>query len=328
MHMKLQFALLLLTWGCCTLPVCGQELASQVARSSTFRIGFVRQDREAATTAGVYQRLTEFLVAQPDFRSAMQSAGLKEVLPHSFESHRLLVEAMDAEQVDLAFCSVIDYASQQGSYEPVFQLRRQGDPHSSTGDRRVWHSGVIFVNNRSQLFKMETSAAIAALPEYVMSREMAMVGSSSAAGYVYPYLALDRLTTTVPVIDARSVFWDSSGEVVKAVMNGMHDIGACDASALNEVLRAYGLLEKKDKLVKEIIRTDPVPRDPIVIHTRWLAPSPYSTTPSAAAGREVIRAVSGFFQSTPGLPRLERTSREPFLEVSENLERFRELRQQ
>src|SRR5690606_3240764 len=131
-------------------------------------------------------------------------------------------------------------------------------------DRRVWHSGVIFVNNRSPLFTMETSAAVAALPQYVMSRQMAMVGSSSAAGYVYPYLALDRLTTSASVINARSVFWESSSEVVKAVLNGMHEVGACDASAVNEVLKAYGLLDQKDKLVKEILRTDPVPRDPIV----------------------------------------------------------------
>jgi hypothetical protein len=317
------------------LPLATAQTSTDASTPNpAFRIGFVRQDPEAITTAGVYQRLREFLLAQPDLQNAMKSAGLEEreasswIILQSFDSHRLLIEAMDAEQVDLAFCSVIDYAYQRGSYEPIFQLRRHGDPHSSTGDRRVWHSGVIFVNNRSPLFTMETSAAVAALPQYIISREMAMVGSSSAAGYVYPYLALDRLTTSVPVINARSVFWESSSEVVKAVLNGMHEVGACDASAVNEVLGAYGLLDQKNKLVKEILRTDPVPRDPIVIHTRWLASSPYSTTPAAAAGRELIRAVSGFFQASPNLPQLERTSREPFLEVSENLQRFRELRQQ
>jgi hypothetical protein len=274
--------------------------------------------------------LREFLVSQPEIRQAMEAVEMddEDIIPQSFDTHRLLIEAMDAEQVDLAFCSVLDYAYQRGSYEPVFQLRRPGDPHSSTGDRRVWHSGALFVNNRSALFDMDTTAARAALPAYVMSHEIAMVGISSAAGYVYPYLALDRLTTSIPVINARSVFWNSSSEVVKAVINGIHEIGACDASAIDEVLAAHGLLEKKGKLVKEVLRTDPVPRDPIVIHTRWLGGTAYGATPAMELGRQITRGVSGFFQSEPALPRLERTSREPFQEVSENLERFTTLRQE
>lgn len=297
-------------------------------RGGTFRIGYLRQDPEAATTSGVYERLREFLISQPDIRKAMDAAALDDVILQSFETHGLLIEAMDAEQVDLAFCSVIDYAYQRGSYEPVFQIRRPGDPHSSTGDRRVWHSGVIFVNSRSPLFTMDVMAARAALPGYVLAHEMAMVGSSSAAGYVYPYLALDRLTTSVPVMRAPSTFWDSSSEVVKAVINGIHEIGACDASAIDEVLAAHGLLEDKAKLVKEILRTDPVPRDPIVLHSRWIGGGGYGATPAAELGRQITRGVSGFFQRDPALPRLERTTREPFQEVAENLERFRELRQQ
>ncbi len=295
---------------------------------SSFRIGYIRVDPDTATTSGVYQRLLEFLVSQPDIQAAMSAAGVSGIIPQSFDTHSLLIEAMDAEQIDMAFCSVLDFAYQRGSYEPVFQLRRPGDPHSSTGDRRVWHSGVIFVNRESPLFSLSDAAAIAALPEYVMAHEMAMVGSSSAAGYVYPYLALDRLTTTVPVINARSVFWNSSSEVVKAVINGIHEIGACDASAIDEVLAAHGLLKAKARLVKEILRTDPVPRDPIVIHTRWLGGAAYTATPATELGRQMTRGVSGFFQSEPALPRLERTSREPYQEVAENLERFKKMRQE
>lgn len=307
--------------------VSAQPLQSQASGRSSFRIGFIRQDPEAATTSGVFLRLREFLLAQSDIRTAMATAGVEEIIPQSFDSHRLLVEAMDAEQVDLAFCSVIDFGYQRGNYEPVFQMRRPGDPHSSTGGRRAWHSGVIFVNNRSALFDMSTSQALEALPEYVMQHEIAMVGSSSAVGYVYPFLALDRLTTSVPVMTAHSVFWDSSSEVVKAVMNGIHEIGACDAAAIDNVLEAYQLEEQRPRLIKEILRTDPVPRDPVVIHSRWLALTSYDTSAATQLGRHIIRAVSGFFQSDPSLPRLDRTSRAPYQEVTENLERFRQLRQ-
>lgn len=298
-------------------------------RSTTFRIGYIRQDPESVTTEGVFLRLRDFLLDQPAVTSAMEDASVENILLSSFETHHMLIEAMDAEQVDLAFCTVVDYAYQRGSYEPVYQLRRPGDPHSSSGGRRVWHSGVIFVNNRSPLFDMETSAALAALPEYVIQQEVAMVGSSSAAGYVYPYLALDRLTSgTGGVRYMRSVFWESSSEVVKAVINGIHDIGACDSSALDEVLKAHGLLDQKPTLVRELLRTDPVPRDPVVLHTRWLVNSPYAGQEQNALGREITRAVAAFFRRDPNLPRLERTSREPFVEVSENLERFQQIRDQ
>jgi hypothetical protein len=129
-------------------------------------------------------------------------------------------------------------------------------------------------------------------------------------------------------MNASSVFWDSSSEVIKAVINGIHDIGACDSSAIDEVLKAHGLLANKDKLIKEILRSDPVPRDPIVVRSKWLAVSPYSASSDSALGREITRALAGFFRVNPGLPSLERTTREPFAEVAENLERFRQKRQQ
>ncbi len=293
---------------------------------TVFRIGYIRQDPESVTTTGVFQRMREFLLAQAEIQASMELADVHEIMLQSFDSHRLLVEAMDAEQLDLAFCSVIDYGYQRGSYEPVFQLRRPGDPHSSTGNRRVWHSGVILVNNRSPLFDMPATAAATALPEYLQSREIAMVGSSSAAGYVYPYLALDRLTTGPTVSQVRSVFWGSSTEVVKAVLNGIHEVGACDASAIDEVLNAYGLSEHKNHLLKVVLRTDPVPRDPVVLHTRWLNSSGFQTRPQAELGRRLTRAVAGFFETDPALPTLDRTTRDAYLEVTENVQRFQSLR--
>src|SRR5688500_16608148 len=77
-----------------------------------FRIGYIRQDPEAVTTSGVFQRLREFLLAQPEVQSAMVNAGVDELIAPSFDTHGLLIEAMDAEQVDMAFCSVLDYAYQ------------------------------------------------------------------------------------------------------------------------------------------------------------------------------------------------------------------------
>ena len=306
----------------------GQLAGNTVPNTATFRIGYVRQDPEAITTSGVYQQLVDFLVAQPAVIQAMKAADVRDIRPVSYDTHGMLNEAMDANQLDLAFCSALDYSYQRGNYEPVFQIRRPGDPHSSSGERRVWHSGVIFVSARSPLFAQETSAALAALPAYVMEHGIAMVGSSSAAGYVYPYLALDRLTSSVPVMNARSDFRDSSSEVIKAVVNGIYDVGACDSSAIDEVLKAHGLLPYKKDLIREILRTDPVPRDPIVLNERWVTASPYGNGHSLTLGREVTRAVGGFFRQTPGLPALERTSREPFVEVTENLERFRLKREQ
>lgn len=290
-----------------------------------FRIGYIRQDPESVTSSAIFQKLRDFLVNQPEIRQQMQGDGVADIIAQSFDSHRLLVEAMDAEQIDLAFCSVIDFGYQRGSYEPVFQIRRPGDPHSSSGNRRAWHSGVIFVNSRSPLFDMPTTVAVQRLPEYLQNHEIAMVGSSSAAGYVYPYLALDRISSE-PVTRIRSVFWESSPEVVKAVINGIHEVGACDAMAIDEVLKGSHLLQHKDKLVKEVLRTDPVPRDPVVIHTRWLAADAFEPRTGAELGRRILRGVAGFFASDPSLPRLDRTSPDAYKEVMDNVQRFQQLR--
>lgn len=290
-----------------------------------FRIGYIRQDPESVTSSAIFQKLRDFLVNQPEIRQQMQVDGVADIIAQSFDSHRLLVEAMDAEQIDLAFCSVIDFGFQRGSYEPVFQIRRPGDPHSSSGNRRAWHSGVIFVNSRSPLFDLPTTVAVQRLPEYLQNQEMAMVGSSSAAGYVYPFLALDRISSE-PVTRLRSVFWQSSTEVVKAVVNGIHEVGACDAMAIDEVLKGSDLLPYKDKLLKEILRTDPVPRDPVVIHTRWLITDAFEPRDSAELGRRILRGVAGFFGSDPTLPRLDRTSPEAYKEVMDNVQRFQQLR--
>lgn len=312
-------------------PLMGSaQVINNNSLKQTFRIGFLRNDLDGTVPQDHFNRLRLYLLSNPDIKTNMALAGVEDIVLQSFDSNPLLVEAMDGEQLDLVFCGVLDYASQKGDYEPVFQIRKSGDAHSSSGGSRVWYSGVIFVNNLSPLFRLDTTTTLELLPEYLAQREIAMVGANSAAGYVYPLLSIADLTTDTQSINKqRVVFWNSSADVVKAVLNGIHEVGACEANILDNVLLQSGLAAIQKDLVRVILKTNPIPRDPVVLHNRWLAgETGFRALPEidSLLGRELLRGIQEYYESLPEGVKLERTSPETFTEVSENLERFQEIR--
>jgi len=278
-------------------PATTDEL-SPVTTATTFRIGCIRHDPDMRITDDLMQGLREYLLQSPTIKEAMATTGVAALEVQSFEAHRWLMEAMDAEQVDLAFCSSVDYIYQIGNYVPIYQLRMPRDRPART---RLYHYGEVFVGPSSALFSLEKNAARERLGQYLAGREIALVGPNSASGYIYPLLAIAEITSpTMGQVATR--FWGSSEEVVKAVINGSAEIGACDSSAIDEVLAAYNLTPHKAKLVKEITRTSGVPRDPVVILRRW-APD------RSLLGREILRRSRSYFETLPReMPRLEPTS--------------------
>lgn len=177
---------------------------------------------------------------------------------------------------------------------------------------------------------MDTKATLNVLPDYLAQREIAMVGANSAAGYIYPLLSIADLTTDTQSINKqRVVFWNSSADVVKAVINGIHEVGACEANILENVLMQSGLAGIQNDLIRVILKTNPIPRDPVVLHKRWLAgDTGFGVIPDmdSQLGREILREIQKYYDSLPKGVKLERTSPETFTEVSENLERFQEIR--
>lgn len=284
--------------------------------SRALRIGYLRGDPEAQLAPAVFSALRSHLLTHPGVARALPQAGLDGVVVLASDSHQDLVQRMDAGEFDLVFASSMDYVSQSGPYEALFQLRRPRDRFDPQGER-VYHSGILFVNYRHPLFR-EDAITPARAARALLDTDMAMVSSFSAAGYVYPVLRLASLTSdTLPV---RIIFCDSPEEVVKHVVNGVYDAGACDAGVLEEVLAAAGLTDQRDALLRVVLETDPIPADPVAVRTDWLPRN-------SELGRELRDALRQFFTGRPDLPRLQAANDANFDDLRRNLARLRELRQ-
>lgn len=291
-----------------------QPVDNQAARANkVFRIGYVRGDAEALVRPSVFHEMRDWLLAAPEVQRGMQREGISEIALLAADSHENLIQRMEAGEFDVVFCTARDFVIQNGPYEVIFQLRRPQDTFDPRGDR-VFHRGVVFVNNRSPLFTGQLTSA--RLSEFFGSLDaMAVVGS--AAGYDYPLLKIASLTSgTLP---RRILFCDSSQEVVKSVINGVAGAGACDAGVIEQVLRENGLEKQQDKLVRVVLNTDPIPTDPVAINQAWLPAG-------SRFGREVRDALKKFFaRPEPGLPRLENASSSRYADLRENIARFREM---
>ncbi|MGI8905654.1 MAG: PhnD/SsuA/transferrin family substrate-binding protein [Candidatus Sumerlaeaceae bacterium] len=325
----LGFPLLLVCLHAIVMPAHGQATTATLSAiagfdstapttGTAFRIGCLRYDPDTRISVELAQQLAASLRANEKVRAAMQQEGVSEIQVQSFDSHRWLMEAMDGEQVDLAFCSLVDFGYQTGGYLAIFLLRL---PHDRPGRNRLFHYGSIFVNNRSSLFRVPDHEIPARLSEYLASHEIALVGPYSAAGYFYPLLKIHEITSGT-LIQPRAQFWGSSEEVVKAVINGTVEIGTCDAGVLDEVLRASNLLDRRQELIREIKKVERVPPDPVALLQKW-APK------SSPLGRSVRDATRKFFDELkPPLPRLMPSPDdwEFNRELRQNITRFDEIR--
>lgn len=302
-----------------SLPCWGQaqlsagDVGSSHSALGFFKIGFLPNDPEAQLPVAAIYEFRDFLASQPSVREAMQAEGIEDISLLAVDRHEAMVERMNRNEFDLAFCSAVDFVLQNGDYDARFQLRRPQDSYDARSGR-VFHKGVIFVNNRNPLFRAnlppsEVARSLTTMP-------LAMV-AGSAAGYFYPSLKIARLGG-IRELPQHVHLCDSSEEVVKAVINGLGDMvnaGACAEGAIEQVLAKQGLLEQRDKLVRVVMETDPIPGEPVVLHRRW-APR-YSSL-----GRAVSEALQRFFVSDRGLPRIEFSSNESYQDLRAGIREF------
>lgn len=278
--------------------------------ATAFRIGYLSQDPEAPLSSNVMFKLRDFLLNRADLREAMEAENMKGIDVLSSDSHQDLTQRMSLNHFDLVFCSSVDYVSQSGAYEPLFQLRRPGDRFTPSGDR-VFHYGEIFVSRKSELFP-PAAVRKADLSAYFSTHEIAVSGSYSAAGYIYPQLKIADLTSAS--VSWKPVFCASPEEVVKCVINGIAEIGACDSGVIEEVLASNGLSQYHDELVRVLWQTDPIPTDPVAVLPKWL--------PRRSRLGDVLAEALPLFFSAP-LPGLENSSRDKYADLRMNLATFK-----
>jgi ABC-type phosphate/phosphonate transport system substrate-binding protein len=177
--------------------------------------------------------------------------------------------------------------------------------------------GVIFVGSKSPLFDMDKQKTVD-MKEYIRSRPMAFVSVHDAAGYVYPRLSLWRNYDVREPGDF--IFCRSSEEVVKYVVSGLVDLGACEKETFHLVLKNYCPDIPEDNLARILMETPPAPTNPIVIRS--------SLNPQISElGRAIKGAVKFFYNSSkrPEIPRVADSRDENFKNLREEISEFHKL---
>ncbi len=296
--------------------------ASRPAVPRVFRMGFLRTDLEQELGMAWYEGLKASLEKNEQVMRTLQEAGFSEIAVLPTDGHEDMIQAMNHKEFDVAFCSSYVFARvEEEKYHVILQLRRDSDIWDTRGGGRVLQKGVVFVNSRSPLYRadLRNDAAVKqqAIVNYVPQQRMAFVSSYSAPSYVYPLVKLYKQFSGVR---PRSfVFCGSSEEVVKYVINGLVDIGACEAGVIDEVVRSIGPEIRPGRLVRVIFETDFLPTDPIALKAEYY--------PRHPVGLAIKEAIKSFYNQGPaGKPRVENSQDLYYQNLREVIAEFHTLR--
>jgi ABC-type phosphate/phosphonate transport system substrate-binding protein len=282
-----------------------------------FRIGFIQSEEELSPGISWYDSLKNFLLNEPSVSSTLKKHHMNGIALLPAEGYRDMLQRMDINEFDLAFCSNVIFVEQKGEYRPILQSR--GDIFDSRGQGITLHKGVIIIGKKSPLFNMNTENKTD-MNNYIKSCPMAFVSVHDAVGYIYPRLSLWRNYDIREPGDF--IFCRSSEEVVKYVVSGLVDLGACEEETFHQVLKKYCPDIPEDNLARILMETPPAPTNPIVIRS--------SMHPQISElGRAIKGAVKFFHNSSqrPDIPRVADSRDENFKNLREEISEFHKLQE-
>jgi len=253
------------------------------ASRDLFRVGYLRREVSGHPPIEGLERLRGYLEEDEAVQRELEAGEYDGIGLFPCDGPADMVRRLNAREFDVAFAPANLYAQQQAGYMAVLKSRRPEDFFSPTG--RVWRQGVVFVTPRSPLYDAGeiTKENVGA---FLSDERLAVVSTQSVAGFQAPVL---RLATDYDVFASEGgyLWFDSSEEVAKGVLSGLADIGACEESALQRVLRRAGLEERKDELIRVILRTDRITTDPVIFR-------PGLSPRVSALGREIRSSIRDF----------------------------------
>ena len=298
------------------LPVCGLGQEEQTLPTvHPFRMGFLRSDEDQALGVNWYESLKKFLLDKAPVREELEKNHYSGISVLPADGYRDMLQRMDVSEFDLAFCSSVIFVQQEGDYRPILQLR--WDIFDSRRQGMTLRKGVIITGAGSPLFKMDMQKQ-ETIRDYVRSHPMAFVSAHNAVGYVYPRLSLWRKYGVFEPADY--IFCGSSEEVVKYVVSGLVDIGACDRQTFETVLKRNCPQEPPENLAAILLETSPAPTSPIVIRSS-LHPR------KSKLGRVLKGALKVFYNNSKhsDVPRLTDSRDENFKNLREEIAAFQSL---
>lgn len=263
---------------------------------SLLRIGFLYPD-SFGLDLDWYRRLKQFILDDAGMQAQMQEDGVETLALRPCDHAEDMVQRLIQEEFDVVFCPAMAYVQQRlalerqgrpNPYQVIFQTRRRGsDQPDSRGSGQVRQVGVLFARHNSALAKLGENPEPRALKNRLAQSLLAVPGSSDVAGFFYIRKMLwEQYNQAEP---GEFLFCGSGREVVKAVISGLLDVGACEENTLREVLAAIPAPPgEKDHLITILGKTGPVPTDPVLIHQR-LAPT------SGELGARLISLIRDFY---------------------------------
>lgn len=266
--------------------------ASLAARADLFRIGFLRREETGHPGEEHLEVLRQRLLADEDLGAELKAAGYTGIGIYSCDGASDMLRRLNAREFDVAFTPASLYLQQQGGYTPMLMARRRDDIFNPNG--KVFRHGVLIVSPRSPLFAKDNAGAEEVRAALAADPRLSVVSTQSVAGFHAPLLSLDVKFGVSPV-ETSLLWFETSEEVVKAVLSGLADMGACEEAAIDRVLAADGLGERRGELIKVLVMTDPIPPDPVVVRAGLLARNPQLLRTMSGAIREYSKtgALSG-----------------------------------
>jgi phosphonate transport system substrate-binding protein len=178
------------------------------------------------------------------------------VRAHRASSPGALAQAFQSGRVDIAWVSPALLIIHAGFSEakPIVCALRQGVA--------LYHA-VLFVDEMSPYRS----------PSHLKGARAAWVAKSSAAGYIVPRLALASYGFDPRTLFSSEAFYDSHGNVARAVLDGLADVGATYAVFENgdpsqRMVRAGFDDVSSIKSARVLHAAGPIPSDPIVVGPR------------------------------------------------------------
>jgi ABC-type phosphate/phosphonate transport system substrate-binding protein len=172
------------------------------------------------------EELRQFLVRRDETRQGLARAGFGEVVLSPCDGPRDMVQRMNAGEFDLVFATAIVYAQLAGAaYEPVLQFKRPGDDFQMPGREGVFRQGIIFAGPGSALFKSPGELTREELRKLLERVPLAVPTADSAAGYLAPRYKMEHDLGLRQ--GPAPLFCGSDSEVVKHVVAGLAEVGAC-----------------------------------------------------------------------------------------------------
>ncbi|HPS00531.1 MAG TPA: PhnD/SsuA/transferrin family substrate-binding protein [Candidatus Sumerlaeota bacterium] len=301
-------------------PTSASAVSAPVKGGRAFRIGFLNVSSGGTQDYEWYQQVQDHLLGDKAFRKAMADAGLTDLHLRPCDGPEDMLQRMGQAEFDLVFCPAMVYVQDRlvraHVYEPaegrpgpdryVVFSKTMMRPSTDQGDGRGRHivrNGVLFKRKTPALTKKDVKSLLGE-----PSSVLAVSGSHDAAGYFY---VRKMLWEQYEHCSPKFLFFGSPQNVVKAVVSGLCDVGACDESVLQEMLTELGGGEKVDlskddnPYVTVINRTQPVPTDPILIRAVY-GPGMVG----ASVGAEMRRALWRLYDVNPGVPRMLRGDEE------------------